>query len=457
MTQPRKAPPSDPLLGHLRYIRADAMGFYLDAFQRYGNVVRLLFGRTPMYLFAHPDDVKYILHDNPKNFEKRSPGYTKLRKFFGEGLVTSDGDEWRRQRKLAQPAFHKDRIKGFVRSMTDATTEMLATWKKREGTIVDVSPEMMNVTQRIVSETLLGTDAPGQAVGDAVAYLLADIVRRQTSIVDLPLKIPTRRNRRFQAEFKVLNDAVFAAIYKERDRAKRADAQTDAKPQAAHLLAMLVDARDEDDGNGMTDEQLRDQVLTLFVAGHETSANGLVWTLYFLSLHPKVRTALREEVRAVLGGRVPEFSDLAKMPLLERVVKESMRLKPPITRVGRRVAKDDVIGGQAVRAGDYLVVAPYVTHRHPDFWDDPETFDPDRFLPEREEARPRYAYFPFLGGPRQCIGNVFAMTEMMLIVAMIVARYDLDLLEGHPVVHEDTFSLRQRYGMRLHLRPAPAA
>jgi cytochrome P450 len=438
-------PPHDPIIGHLRHIRRESFEFYLRVFRDYGDVVRMLFGRTPMYLLAHPDHVKYVLQENPKNFEKRSPGYTKMRTLFGNGLVTSDGEEWRKQRRIAQPAFHRERINVLGEVMTRATADMLEAWSKREGTIIDVSPEMMRVTQRIVAETLLGTEAPADAdaVGDAVAWCLEDLVRRQTSPIDLPLNVPTPKNRRFLAQMKLVEDVVYRAI-----RERRA-----AKGERRDLLGMIMDARDDEGGGeGLDDRELRDQIFTIFVAGHETTANGLVWTLYLLSLYPAWRRAAREEVRSVLAGRTPTMADVPKLPLLDRILKESMRLKPPITRVGRRIASDVTIGGYRMLAGEYLVIAPYVTHRHPEFWPNPEAFDPDRFLPEREAERPRYAYFPFLGGPRQCIGNVFATVEAILILAMILGRYDLDLVPGHPVVHADAFSLRQKYGMRMFLR-----
>ena len=445
MTAVPPTPPRDPVIGHLRQLRANAIDFYVRSFQEYGDIVRIFFGRTPMYLLAHPDHIKYVLHDNPKNFEKQSPGYTKMRALFGNGLVTSDGDVWRKQRKIAQPAFHKERIAALGQVMTRACADMLTTWKEREGTAFDVAPEMMRVTQRIVAETLLGTEVPedADAVGDAVAYLLGDLVRRQTSPLAVPLTVPTPKNRRFLEKMKLVEDVVYRAI---RERRSATGPRRD-------LLGLIMDARDDESGGaGLDDVELRDQILTIFVAGHETTSNALVWTLYFLSLHPHWRRAVHAEVRDVLGDRTPEMADVAKLPLLDRVLKESMRIKPPITRVGRRIASDVEIGGYPMAAGHFLVMAPYVTHRHPGFWENPEGFDPDRFLPEREAERPRYAYFPFLGGPRQCIGNVFATVEAVLILAMIVQRYELDLVPGHVVEHEDTFSLRQKYGMRMRLR-----
>lgn len=444
MSRVPPTPPKDPVLGHLRQLRANAIDFYVRSFQEYGDVVRIFFGRTPMYLLAHPDHIKVVLHDNPKNFTKQSPGYTKMRALFGNGLVTSDGEEWRKQRKIAQPAFHKERIAELGELMTRAAGDMLETWKAKEDDVLDVAPEMMLVTQRIVSESLLGTEAPAdaQAVGDATSALLQDLVRRQMRPIDIPVKYPTPQNRRFQANLKIVEDVVYRAI-----REHRA-----AKGPRRDLLGMIMDARDDETDSALGDKELRDQILTIFVAGHETTANALVWTLYFLSLYPKVREAVREEIGSVLGDRTPTMADVPKLQLLDRVLKESMRIKPPITRVGRRIEQPVEIGGYPMDSGHYIVVAPYVTHRHHAFWDNPEGFDPDRFLPEKEKARPRYAYFPFLGGPRQCIGNVFATVEAILILAMIVRRYDLDLVPGHPVVNEDTFSLRQKYGMRMRMR-----
>lgn len=438
--------PSNRPLGHWRGFRTDPISLLMEAARSGGDVVSLRMATQTLTLLRHPDHIRHILQDNVGNYSKQTRGYAQLRRLLGQGLVTSEGDFWLRQRRIAQPAFHRKQIATFGDTMATLTSEMLRHWDTlAPGTALDISEEMMALTLRIVGRTLLSTEVSGKSaiVGPALGHLLAQMIDRTTDLVQLPLAIPTARNRIFAQSLKALNGVVVNLIAERRASADR--------PQ--DLLTLLMEARDADTGEAMTDAQLRDEVMTLFLAGHETTANALAWTFYLLSQNPAAARRLREELTLALGGRTPAFEDLPKLPFTARVVQESMRLYPPVWVLARQVMEDDTVGGYLLRRGTFVAACPYVTHRDARYWPAPETFDPDRFLPERMAAQPRFAYFPFSGGPRQCIGNQFALMEAQLIVASVAQRYALELVPGHPVALQPTVTLRPRYGLSMQLKP----
>jgi cytochrome P450 len=366
---------------------------------------------------AHPDVAKHLLLDNHKNYYK-SFDYDILKLVLGEGLIGSDGDFWRKQRRLAQPAFHKKRIEGMFNAMRDETLKMCARWEQFRGsaTPFDLNTEMTAVTVNIVAKTLFGTqvDASIESIGQSINLLNTYISNRINNPLMAPVWIPTPRNQQFHRDRKTLDDIIYKIIA---DRRLHPEADDD-------LLAMLMNARDEDTGEGMTDLQLRDEILTLFLAGHETSATSLCWILILLSQHPDQMARAKAEVQEALGDRLPNLEDLAKMPYLRRVIDEALRLYPPAWIVGRKALEDDTVFGFAVPKGHNVIVSTYLIHRHPDFWENPDGFDPDRFLPERANPdQHKYAYFPFGGGPRMCIGNSFALMEMAILLAMILQRF----------------------------------
>jgi len=440
-------PPGHPVWGHARIMQTGPLDYFTRWGVEFGDAVSLRLPAGRFALVLHPEGVRHVLQANAKSYSKQTRGYDKMRLFLGNGLVTSEGEFWRRQRRIAAPAFHRQRIEGFATTMTRATGAMLDRWDARREPqrALDVDREMMTLTMRIASETLLGEDLSGDAdtVGEALSFLTLNTNERIVRIVDLPLTIPTPENRRYLQAVATV-DAVLARLLKARR----------TEPGAHHdLLAMLLEAKDEETGASMTDEQLRDEALTIFAAGHETTSNALSWTFLLLARHPEVAARLYAEVDAVLGGRTPTLADLPALPLTKQIVQESMRLYPPAWIIGRRAEVDDTVCGYHIAAGTQVLVSPWATHRQPRWWDDPEAFDPDRFSPARSEGRPTFAYFPFGGGPRVCIGNTFAMMEAQLLLAQISQRYRLELAPGTHVEPERGITLRPGPSLPMHLRP----
>ena len=436
-------PETLPLLGHVRSFQLREGERRLRDLLRYrrelGDVVRFRFGGISAHLFASPDLVKLVLQDRNRLYGKRTRGMHKLRLVLGTGLLTNEGDSWLSQRRIAQPAFHRRRIASFGDDFADAAEAMTASW--RDGQQLDANYEMMKVTLRIVGQTLLGTDVSGDsdAVGAAVSRVVEDVNERVNALVDLPPPFPSRRNRRFRAAMDVLDRIVLEMIESRRTRGDSGD----------DLLGMLMEARDADTGAAMDDAQLRDEVMTIFLAGHETTANALSWTLYLLSKFPAEARRVQAEVDAVLGGGRARAEHARDLVYTQQVLQEAMRLYPPAWMLARSPNEDDVVEGFHIPRGSLVFLCPWVTHRHPDHWEDPEGFDPDRFAPEKVEARHRFAYFPFGGGPRLCIGNNFALMEAQLILATILRDWHLELVPGHPVAIEPLITLRPKHGLTM--------
>ncbi len=433
------------LFGHLLAFRDDPLALASRARREVGDVVRVPFGlERPVFAFA-PDDVKHVLVDNQANYDKQTRGYELLRGSLGSGLVTSEGDFWRRQRRIAQPAFQKARVARLAAVMQSSARELAEAWRAPAagGRPIDVAGEMMRLTLKIAGLTLFGLDLSdeSEAVGSAVSDMLASF----QSLISSPLPFadvwPTPANRRGKRALKTLDRVVYGIIAERRR----------ASEPSSDLLGMFMDARD-DEGAGMTDQQLRDEVVTMLTAGHETTANALAWTFYLLSKHPEVARRVEAELDQVLAGREPAPQDLPALAYTDRVLSESMRLYPPVWLLARRAIADDVLGGHRVAAGSYVVLTPWVTHRHPDHWDNPEGFDPDRFAPERAAERAKHAYFPFASGPRKCIGDHFARMEAMLVLATLLQRYRVELVAGATVTPEPSVTLRPKGGLPMTLR-----
>ena len=433
-------PTGVPFLGMLPAVRRDPIGVFMDAALRFGDVAYLKIGPRHGYLATNPADIRHVLADNARNYRK-SPLYQKLTRSLGAGLVTSEGAYWLRQRRLAQPAFHRQRVAGFASVMTRSAMETVTRWESvaARGEPIDVGKEMMFLTQAIILRTLFGTE-PGP-VSDEVGRAWP-VVNRYIGESFWSLGLtdgwPTPRNRRFDRARDALDRVVYRMIDEHRRRGEGSD-----------LLSMLIAARDEDTGEAMTDVQLRDEVMTFLLAGHETTALALSWTWYLLSQHPQAQKRLEAEVDAVLGGGPPELADLDRLPYARWVIEESMRLYPPAWGFSRQAIGPDVIGGYPLPAGWLVFVLPYVMHRHPAYWEQPERFDPMRFTPERVAAMPKYVYLPFGAGPRQCLGNQFAMMEAHLVVVTLAQRYRLQLAPGHRVETWPLITLHPRYGMKM--------
>ena len=420
----------------------DPIRFYMRMRRDYGDVVRM---RTlpgfHWHLVSHPEGIERVLQTNQQNYPKGWLFNKPLSLLVGQGLLTSEGEFWRRQRRLAQPAFHRQRIHALGQTMTAAAEIMLERWRgfEKEGRPFNLAAETTRLTLQIAGLTLCGVDLSAEAsrVGSALAVTFEHLNHRMMYPWALPEVIPTRRNRRFLRARRLLDGVVYGVI---RERRRRNEDTGD-------LLSMLLLARDEETGEGMSDEQLRDEVMTILIAGHETGAAALAWAWALLAQHADVEEKLRAELARVLGGRTPTVADLPALPYTKMVFDEVLRLYPPAWGLLRQAKGDDEIGGYRIPARSPVTVVQYVTHRHPDFWDEPEKFDPERFTPERVAARPKFAYFPFGGGSRQCIGNSFALMEAQLALATVAQHFRPRLAGGQTVEEDPTFTLRPRGGV----------
>ena len=428
----------------------DPLGFQLGARERFGDVFRFRIGPIVVHCLYHPDHVRHVLFEQAANYP-RGWNYKLLIRLFGPNLVASDGADWRRQRRMAQPAFHRQRLAVYARVMVDATSELLARWQDDAdaGRPVDVAAQMQRLALAIASRTLFDRDVSTEA--DTIGQEF-EIVRRYLEsrfnhpLTSLPSWLPTPGNRRFKQAMRELNTVVLKLI---QDRRREGRDHGD-------LLSMLVRARDEETGDAMTDVELRTQALTFLIAGHETTATALAWTWYLLGQHDSIRRQVREEAQCTLS-QAPTIAEAAQLSLTRRVIEESMRLYSPVWAVSREAAADDEIGGYAIPRGSTILLLPFVTHRHPDVWPEAERFDPSRFEPEQASGRHKGAYFPFLGGPHQCIGNEFAMLEMQLIVALVLRQFDLAPTPNLSIEPEASLTLRPRGCLEMALtRVAPS-
>jgi cytochrome P450 len=426
------------ILGVMREFNNDTLGF-ITRCREYGDVVRTRFLYVHAYFLYNPEDIEAVLTTNAKSFRKaqslRSPFFARL---VGNGLVTSEGEFWRRQRRLAQPAFHRQRISSYGDVMVEYTQRSMSNW--RVSDVLDISREMTRLTLEIVVKTLFNADVSKDA--DHVRAMLSEVVKPFASQATLKWildnRLPTPGHRRYFNAVAEIDRIVFRIISER--RASSFD--------EGDLLSMLLQAQD-DDGSQMTDAQLRDEVMTLFLAGHETTALALSWSWYLLATHPNAERKFHAELDQVLQGRLPSVDDMPKLTYTEMIARETMRLYPPAYAVGREALEEIEIGGFRVPKGSQVFAFQWVTHRDERYFDNPEAFDPDRWTSERSEKLPKYAYFPFGGGPRQCIGNYFAMMEIMLLLATIGQRFKFSLAPDHKVEVLPVLSLRPKDGIKV--------
>jgi cytochrome P450 len=438
-------PHGNVLLGSALALQHDPLSFFTEQAERYGDVVRTRLLFWPSYLIFHPDGVKHVLQGNHQNYDRNLFLYKAPQAFLGKGLATTDGTSWLQHRRLMQPAFHRTRIAAFGSLMTEATTALLARWQNVAecGQSLDMAEEMMRLTLRIIGQALFSVDLDDES--DTVGQAFSTVLTLLGSYLYLPfppLSVPTPRNQRMKAGIQTLDAVVERMITQRRRR----------QVERADLLSMLLEAQDEETGQGMSDQQVRDEVLTLLFAGHETTANALTWAWYLLSQHPDVECRLHAELDEVLQKQVPTIEHLARLPYTRMVIEETLRLYPPGAMLMRRAIAADSIGDYRIPAKSIVFLSPYVTHRHPDFWNEPEVFNPERFTSERVATRHRYAYFPFGGGPHLCIGNHFAMMEAQLVLATIAQRYRVHLVPGQRVEPQVVTTIRPRYGLQMTLQ-----
>lgn len=437
------------VLGKAREMLSDPLDLLVTTWQRFGDVSRLKMGPNMVYLIVHPDDVQQVLVNNARNYARDDVAFKEVENLLGRGLLTMDGEDWRKRRKLMQPAFHHQKLQAMAGDMVTEVSSMLDRFEQAQkaSTPIDVAEETSLLALNVVNRCLLRTNAKDGAVFlEAMPILLNTIAHRSRSVLRVPDAIPTPMNQRYGDALTAVNQVVNTTI-----AARRKEGS------GAHdLLSMLLDARDEESGEGLNDAELRNEVLTLLIAGHETTAVGLSWAFYLLSKHPTVQRELRAEIDRVLEGRAPQVADLPKLPYTNAVIEEAMRLYPPAVMNFRKAIGEDRLSGYAIPAGATLWMSPYLTHRHPKFWTNPQGFDPQRFMPEEAKKQHACAYLPFSAGPRKCIGYQFAMMEMQLALAMATQRFTLDLVPGFEPEQDVGFTLRARDGIWMTVRAAPS-
>jgi cytochrome P450 len=415
--------------------------FIAEKNKTYGESFYLHIPLRTVICTADPNVVKHVLQTNQKNYRK-SFAYKQMRLALGMGLVTSEGEFWRKQRRMIQPTFYKTQLEDLFKGMFAETENYVEALEARRGSEIDISQEMMHLTSNVVLRTLFSSD--NDLNPDEVYEQMVGAQEYMVHRINNPLLIPFNyingRHKQFLKDKKAFNSKIYELI----------DSRKVEKNPPNDLLTMLISAKDEN-GEGMSNEQLRDEAVTIFAAGHETSANALAWTFYLLSQHPEVVRKLRQELDEVLEGRTPKFGDLRQLQYTKQVIEEGMRLYPPAHAVGREAIEDDEINGEKVKKDTIVLVSIYALHRSEKYYENPEKFDPGRFTPERVKARPKNAYLPFGAGPRMCIGNHFAMMEMQLILASIVQKFDFSLAANQNVEMSALLTLKPKENIRLQL------
>ncbi|MEO1257733.1 MAG: cytochrome P450 [Bacteroidota bacterium] len=419
--------------------------FSIGKARDFGDFFRVPFFFRKVFFTTNLEVIKHVLQVNQKNYVK-SVAYRNLKMALGNGLVTSEGEDWRRNRRLAQPAFYKTQLEGLYNAMTGVAERYCVQLGERikENGTVEISTEMMSVTADIVLKALFSSENPA-----AISEMYRIMVHSQEYIVErtiAPYKTPfsyiNGKHRQFKKDMEWFNGHLYRLIEERRK---------DSQP-TNDLLSMLLHARYEDTGEPMGNQQLRDEAITLFAAGHETSSNGLSWILYLLSQHPVVMEKLRAEVDQVLDGKTPSFADLRNLTYTMQVINEGMRLYPPAFAIGREPLADDEILGVRIPKGSVVFLSICGVHRDPAYWEQPDAFYPEHFSAEKEKKRPRMAFMPFGAGPRMCIGNHFALMEMQLLLAMLVSRFDFELVSNVPVVPQPLVTLKPKYGINMHVK-----
>jgi cytochrome P450 len=434
-----------PIIGSLLEAWRDPIRMLSRGIGEHGDVVAFRFAWLDYYVLNSPAAAHRVLVENARAYHK-SPNYQGLKVMLGQGLLTSEGEVWRRQRKLAQPAFHREKIASFVRTMADCTSDMLGRWALLgPGTKLDVHAEMMRLTLRIVGKTLLSADleADAKQFGEALNVAIHWANAHVEALVRFPVWMPTPANVRFRRAQRLIEGVILRVVEE-----RRASGGEDND-----LLGMLMSVRDEATGERMSDRQLLDELLTLTLAGHETTANALAFTFHLLSQNAAITDELRREVDRVLGDRAPGLEDLPRMPFTKAVIEESLRLYPPAWMFERIALEEDEVLGFRIPKGTFIGISPYTMHRKPEYFPDPERFDPRRFL-EPDTSRPKLSYLPFGGGPRTCIGNTFALTEMQILLPMIVRRAYLGQVPDSQLKLDTSITLRPRNGVPMTLERA---
>lgn len=426
----RRIPPS-PSRASVRGLLRDPLRFFRTIAEEYGDIVRYRPAPDTAYLINHPDYVRHVLVDNNRNYSKETRSNQIFDTVVADGLLTSEGETWRKQRRLMQPSFHHSRLAPLDGMIAESTDAMLGRWRRAHeaGQPIDVAREMAALTLTITTRALFGV-----ILGDQVREI-GEMVNRAARFLEKP------SDPRVKQSMDELNGVV-DGIIQERRRDFR---------DGGDLLSSMMMAQDDDGAGAMNDEQLRNQVMTLMLAGYETTASALTWTWYLLSQNPGAHQRLRQEARTVLNGRSPRYADLERLPQAGNVFSEGLRLFPPAWTLGRRALAEDEIGGYYVAPGTVIAICIYTLHRHPAFWDRPDEFEPDRFSAANSAARHKFAYIPFGAGPRQCIGNTLGLMEGSLIIANVAQQFELRLMPGTNVSPQAIFVLRPARDLMMSL------
>lgn len=441
-------PNAVPLLGHLGAFRRHPLESLSTWWRQHGDALRFRLGHKTFYLFSHPDLAEEVLVKQSDCFVKvynpQKPHGLAL--VLGNGLVTSSGEVWKRHRRIIQPIFHRSRMAAMADRMAQVGEQRVAAWKGREGDTIDIAAEMMQLALEVISQTMFTTsmtqhiDRISHALQVSIKYAFDSF----SNPLFLPLWVPTPRNREFRTVMRFMDELMYGLLAERRQ----------SGVLHGDLLDLLLQARDDETGEGLSDQELRDEALTIFAAGHETTANALAWTWYLLAIHPEAKARFHEELDRVLQGRTPNADDLPHLPYTRALFEESLRLYPPAPAVQRKASTQTTVGGMSLPEGAFILVGTYNLHRHPAFWSNPEQFLPERWI-DGERPRSRYAYMPFGAGPRTCVGLHFASVEGPLLLALIGARYDLQLAQDHVEPHL-MVTLRPKGGIRMRLQPRHA-
>lgn len=437
-------PRGHPLVGSLWQVWRDRLGLMSAAVREHGDAVRITMGPKALYLFNHPDHARHILSENHGNYRK-GIGLVHARRALGDGLLTSDGDRWRHQRQAVQPAFARDRIAATADVIGDETERMLARWRLQPAGTVDLVSELTSLTLGVLGRSLLRVDlGASDRIGEAFHAVQDQAMFEMMTLSAVPAWLPLPRQLRFRAARRELGRLVDRLVA---ERTARGGGAGD------DLLARLLASTGRDPDPRAGRRRLRDELVTLLLAGHETTASTLGWTWYLVERHPEVYRRMHAEAVEVLGDRRPSYPDLARLRYTTQVVEEAIRLYPPVWMLTRRAVREDRVGGHRVPAGADVLICPYTMHRNPAFWDDPEGFDPDRFDPDAARDRPRYAYIPFGAGPRVCVGSYLGLLEAVLVAAMIAREFRLYRPSRAPVRPEPMLSLGLRGGLPVVVVP----
>jgi cytochrome P450 len=412
--------------------------------ERYGDIVTLNLGLTRFFILSAPAHVGHVLVERPDNYVKQGPMWDRLRAVLGNGLGVSQGEPWRRQRRMVQPHFHRQALGALTGEMVEEIERVIDSWSPHVGTPRDMATLSPHMTMAVIVRAMFGTaidDADVQIVHTSFGYIL-DYMLRGLILHSLPAWLPLPGRGRYGQALRSIDAVVYRTIEKRRRMGEGGD-----------LLWMLLSTVDEETGTGMDDEELRDHVISLFLAGYETTANTISWALSAVAQQPEIARRIREEVEAVAGPSRPTFEHLARFTYTRQVVKETLRQYPSGWNVVRTVVQDDVIDGYRIPAGSQVMLSLYGSHHHPKYWADPWRFDPDRFSPEREKLRPTRAWTPFGLGQRMCIGAELAMMECTLVLAQALSRYEVTPVPGRTPEPKLSFTLKSRDGIWLELRP----